>query len=267
MPQLILDPVPIGLVFLGIIAACLLAFEVGFRLGRSRMAGPDKSDTGDGPGGALTGGMLALLAFLLAVSMGFSADRFDSRRQNVLEEANTIYALFLQAGYLPEPYRSDARDLLREYAPLRIVPEGTGSEIEEEIAADIARSEEIQDELWAVAEAAATELEQTDLLAMFVGSVNDLITIHEVRVTAGVFARVPDTVIFFLLILAVLAVGMVGYGAGLTGKRPAVAATLLVVALGATLTLVIDLDRPREGILQVSQRPLVEVQERMDQMP
>jgi hypothetical protein len=264
MPQFLLDPIPIGVIFIGILVGGLLAFEVGFRLGRRRRSssGEEPDDEASGVGGALTGGMLALLAFLLAVSMGFAADRFDSRRANVLEEANTIYTLYLRAGYLPEPYRSDVRELVREYVPLRIVPEGGG-----DIASGIDRSEEIQDELWAQAEAAAGELEQTDLLAMFVESVNDLITIHEIRVTAGVFARVPDTVIFFLLILAVLAIGMVGYGAGLTGRRPTVAATLLVLALSVTLTLVIDLDRPRDGVLQVSQRPLIEVEQRINEIP
>jgi hypothetical protein len=262
IPQQVLDPIPIGLVFIGILVISLLSFEVGFRLGRRRQTESSAGEDSSGVGGALTGGMLALLAFLLAVSMGFAADRFDSRRQNVLEEANTIYTLYLRAGYLPEPYRADVRELVREYVPLRIVPEGGG-----DIAAGIARSEEIQDELWAQAEAAAIELEQTDLLAMFVESVNDLINIHEIRVTAGVFARVPDTVIFFLLSLAVLAIGMVGFGAGLSGRRPTVAATLLIVALCGTLTLVIDLDRPRDGVLQVPQRPLIEVEQRIAETP
>jgi hypothetical protein len=194
--------------------------------------------------------------------MGFAADRFDSRRGNVLEEANTIYTLYLQAGYLPEPYRTDVRELVREYVPLRIVPEGGG-----DIAANVEASEEIQDELWAQAEIVATTLEQTDLIAQFVESVTDLIEIHEVRVTAGIYARVPDTVIVFLLILSVLGVGMVGYGAGLAGRRPIVVAALMILALTTTLVLVIDLDRPREGLLQVSQRPLIEVEAKINEAP
>lgn len=266
MPQLLLDPFPIWLVFIGILVVCLAAFEIGYWLGRRGSASKEASAEGDNDvDGAITGAMLALLAFLLAITMGFAADRFDSRRQNVLEEANTVYSVFLRAGYLPEPYRTDVRELVRAYVPLRIVPEGTN--VTARVAADIARSEEIQDELWEQAELVATELEQTDITAMFVESVNDLIVIHEVRVTAGVYARVPDTMIFFLLSLAVIGVGLVGHGAGVAGRRPVIAAALLVLALGATLTLVIDLDRPREGILQVSQRPLIEVERRINETP
>ena len=53
---------------------------------------------------------------------------------------------------------------------------------------------------------------------------------------------------------------MVGYSAGLTGRRSVLSAAVLVVALAAVLTLVIDLDRPQEGFLTVSQQPLIDVQ-------
>ena len=47
--------------------------------------------------------LLALLAFLLAVTMGMASDRFDARRGVVLEEANTIGTAYLRAGTLPSP--------------------------------------------------------------------------------------------------------------------------------------------------------------------
>lgn len=55
--------------------------------------------------------------------------------------------------------------------------------------------------------------------------------------------------------------GMVGYSAGVTSRRSILSAVMLVVALGAVITLVIDLDRPREGFLQVSQQPLIDLHE------
>ncbi len=53
---------------------------------------------------------------------------------------------------------------------------------------------------------------------------------------------------------------MVGFSAGLTGTRGVVTALVLVVVLGAVLTLVVDLDRPRDGFLQVSQQLLVDLE-------
>jgi hypothetical protein len=51
----------------------------------------------------------------------------------------------------------------------------------------------------------------------------------------------------------------VGYGAGLTTRRSLLTAMVLVVLLSVVLTLVIDLDRPRNGFLQVSQHPIIDL--------
>ncbi len=258
MPQAVLDPIPVAGVFIGFVLVSLLAFEIGFRLGRWRKTRNPQEQ--EGASGTLVGALLGLLAFLLAISMGIAADRFDARRGLVLEEATTINTTYLRAGYLPDPYQTEIRNLLREYVPLRIADEGLRPA---ELAVDIARSTEIQDELWAITEEVAIELDRSDIIALYVESVNDVITVSARRVTAGIYARVPDTILVFLLILAFGSIGMVGYGAGQAGKRSIVTATIMIVALGATLTLVVDLDRPREGFLQVSQRPLIELQQRI----
>ena len=115
----LLDPIPIPLVFVLFAIVSMLAYEVGFRLGRwyqERTPGEQ-----EGPTSFLVGSILALLAFLLAVTMGMASDRFDARRGVVLEEANAIGTTYLRAGYLPEPASSQIRELLREYVPLRIV--------------------------------------------------------------------------------------------------------------------------------------------------
>ena len=57
-----------------------------------------------------------------------------------------------------------------------------------------------------------------------------------------------------------VSLGIVGYSAGVDGRRSIVSAAILIIALGAVITLVVDLDRPREGLLQVSQQPLIDVQ-------
>ena len=42
---------------------------------------------------------------------------------------------------------------------------------------------------------------------------------------------------------------------------------VLVISLGATLWLVVDLDRPAEGLIQTSQQPLIDLQERLESSP
>ena len=173
----------------------------------------------------LVGSILALLAFLLAVTMGMASDRFDTRRGLVRDEANTIGTTYLRAGYLTEPYREDIRNLLREYVPLRIE-----SSDPTQLEAHYTRSKEIHDELWAQAEKLVAETPNTEVLALFISSLNELIDLHTTRVTARIYARVPETVVLVLVIGAVLTMGLVGYSAGLTSRRSLPSAVMLVVA-------------------------------------
>jgi hypothetical protein len=250
-----LDAFPI----LGIVVAfailALVAYEIGFRLGRWwQERTPDETE--EGPTGVTVGSLLALMAFLLAVTMGMASDRFDTRRGLVLAEANSIGTTFLRAGFLPVAEAEASRELLREYVPLRIIT--TDDRVQ--LAAQIERSSEIHDELWAILEEVASTMGSSDLLATYVESLNETIDLNTSRITAGLYARVPETVVLLLFGGTLLALGMVGYNAGLAGKRSVISAVVLVAALGAVLMLVVDLDRSKDGFLQVGQQPLIDLE-------
>jgi len=248
----VLDALPIWAVFILFAIVALALYEGGFRLGRwwqDREPGEQ-----EGPTGVIVGSILALLAFLLAVTMGMASDRFDTRRAIVLSEANAIGTTYLRAGYLPEPASSQMRELIREYVPLRIRTDSSG-----DLAGDIQKSQVLLGQMWTIAEGVAKTTQQGDLTSTFIESLNETIDLHETRVTAG-SARVPETLVLLLFIGSVLSLGMVGFSAGLTGRRSLLTAVVLVIALGAVLTIVVDLDRPREGLIQVSQQPLVDLQ-------
>ena len=255
MPSQLLDALPIPLVFLAFAIVTMVCYEVGFRLGRWwQVRTPGEQE---GPTGMLVGSILALLAFLLAVTMGMAADRFDARRALVLAEANAIGTAYLRAGYLPEPASSQARELLRQYVPLRIVVTDAN-----DLQADIDQSNAILAKLWTVTEGVA-RTNGSDVVAVYVESVNETIDLNESRVTAGIYSRVPETVVLLLIGGAALSLGMVGYSAGLTGRRSLLSAVVLVIALGAVIMIVVDLDRPREGFIQVNQQPLLDLQQQI----
>ena len=250
-----LDALPIWAVFVVFAIVAMVCYEGGFLLGRwwqDREPGEQ-----EGPTGVIVGSIFALLAFLLAVTMGMAADRFDTRRATVLAEANAIETTYLRAGYLPEPAASQIRELLRESVPLRIRSDASG-----DLRSDIQQSEVLLNQMWSIAEGVAKTTNQGDLTSTFIESLNDTINLHETRVTAA-SARVPETLVLLLFIGSVLSLGMVGYGAGLTKRRSLLTAVVLVIALGAVLTLVVDLDRPLEGLVQVSQQPLIDIQQQI----
>ena len=249
----LLDSIPLLVVTVMFAIITFACYEIGFRIGRwwqARMPGEQ-----EGPTDVLIGSLLALMAFLLAVTMSMASDRFDARRGMVVAEANAIGTAYLQADYLPQPATDEMRELLRQYLPLRVA----GDDIEL-VSANIARSKELHAEMWRIAAEVARSGHSPDLVASFGDSLTEIVNLNESRVVSGLYARVPETVLLLLLAGSALALGMVGYSAGLSGRRSILSAIVLVVALGAVLTLVMDLDRPQEGFLRVSQQALLDVQ-------
>lgn len=250
--QQLLDAIPIPLLF---VVLALLAFamhEGGFRLGvRQERLDPTEKD---GPTGLMVGAILALMGFLLATATAMAADRFDGRRALVVDEANAIETTFLRAGYLDEPAGIEVRNLLRQYAPLRInVLDNDAYE------ANLAASKAMLDDIWAKAEDVARQSGNKPVVALFVDSLNDAIDLVATREAALTNGRVPETVIWLLLLGALLSAGVVGFYAGLLRRRGVVGASALIVILSAALVFVIGLDRPRDDLLRVSQQPIENV--------
>ena len=71
----------------------------------------------------------------------------------------------------------------------------------------------------------------------------------------------PETVLLLLFIVFIASGGMMGYSGGLSGKR--IIAPVVLVSLLVTLIvfIIIDLDRPKRGLIQVNQSPLLELQQ------
>jgi hypothetical protein len=252
----VLDPYPIAVVFAMFAVLSLVFYEIGFRVGvwyQRRTPGVQ-----EGPTDMLVGSLLALMAFLLAVTMGMASDRFDSRRGLVVAEANAIEAAYLQADYLPDPAAGQLKELLREYVPLRMATDDQA-----QVQANIQASAALRDQMWAIERTVARSGYLSDLMSALGDSLTAVTNVSQERIVSGIYSRVPPTVLLLLLFGSVLSLAMVGYTAGLRESRSLLTAVVLIVALGAVLVLVLDLDRPRDGFINVSQQSLLDVQQRI----
>lgn len=251
--QQLVDSIPIVGIFVIFAIVALIVSEVGYRIGRWwQERTPEEKE---GPTPMIVGSLLGLMAFLLAITMGMASERFDARRALVLAEANAVGTTYLRAGYLSEPASRKTKALLREYVPLRIVTNNLA-----ELRKKIARSVELQAELWSIAEELARITPESVVLGLYIDSLNEVMDLHEKRIMAGMYGRIPETILVLLLFGSMLTLAMVGYNAGLTRRRSSLTAVVLIVVLGAVITLVFDLDRPRGGFLEVSQQPLIDLQ-------
>jgi len=255
MNQEPLDSVPIWLLFVLILSIAGFSLEAGYRYGlRRHRRSADEQVT---PVGAIVGSILALFAFLLAFTFGMAANRFDDRRQAVLNEANAIGTTYLRTRLLPEPQRGTSARFLREYADVRIQGVQT-----RHVPESVKRSEELHELLWADAVQAA-EKQPGPITGLYIQSLNDTIDMHEVRLQAGLRSRIPVSIWVCLLALSVLSMASVGYQAGLSATRRSPAMVALALSFTCVLYLIADLDRGQDGFLLVSQDAMVDVQKSM----
>jgi hypothetical protein len=249
------DTVPLWGFFVAVLFLVLASVEGGYRLAQDRRRQSEQEV--EAPVAAMVGATLGLLAFLLAFTFGSAAERFDTRRQLVLEEANAIGTTYLRAAMLPER-REDVRKLLRDYVDTRLDAVRTNR-----IAEGIRRSEQLQNQLWAQAVALGERNPTSIVVGLFVESLNEVIDIHSKRVTAAVRNRIPGSIWLALLVVAVLAFAAMGYHAGIAGKKRSLAQVAVTLTFCVVIGLIADLDRPQEGALTVSQRALVDLRQSM----
>src|SRR5262249_24872310 len=132
----------------------------------------------------------------------------------------------------------------------------------ETIAKASARSEELHEQLWTQAVAAA-EKKPTPITGLFVQSLNETIDMHAKRLLVGTRSRIPISIWAGLFCLALLGMAAVGYRAGLSATRRSPAMLGMVLAFAGVLFLIADLDRGYEGFLTVSQQPMLDLQKSM----
>ncbi len=227
--------------------------EVAWRLGRKRSATRQGTVSVE-PSSAL----LAVLGLLLAFTVSMAVDRFDARKQLVIDEANAIGTAELRARLLPEATRAQSRALFDAYLDRRVRwGEGAGDEATQERLAREAI--DVQNQLWRIAVEAGAST-PSPIFALYESALNHVIDLEAER--AAVRAnRIPETVLLLLGAIVLLANGLFAGVLGRNRKGSSLDLHLLAFATWLVVALVVDLDRPRRGWVQVSQEPLVRLQE------
>jgi hypothetical protein len=248
-----LDLIPLWAFFSLTILISFASIEVGYRFSKHRHIRNLRED--ESSINTMIGSALGLLAFMLAFTFGVAAARFDDRRTLLLDEANAIGTTFMRADLIPEPHDAKAKEILRQYVALRT--NNVNIDLKG-IRQAIATSVSLQEQLWAEAVAAGKE-NASDVTALFVQSVNDVIELQAKRINVGLRSRVPESIWAVLFILAALSMGGVGYQCGYSEKRSLPGSIILVVSFSMVIYLIADLDRPREGFVNVNQEPMFDL--------
>jgi hypothetical protein len=255
----LLDAIPLWGLFVITVVIAWLSFEGGFRAGRWRSRRREQEL--EVVVRSEVGAMVGLVTFILALTFWIAASHFDAARQTLLNEANAVRTAYLRADVLPEPHRTEIRNLLREYVDVRLEAVRTMN-----IEKAISRSEELHSRLWSQAVAAREKTSSPIFAGYFIQSLNDVIALHTRRVTVGLEFRIPDDIWIVLYVIMSLAVASIGCHAGLTRATRPLVVTAVILIISVVVVLIADLDSPRRGGLRVSQQALLDLQRTMSAM-
>jgi hypothetical protein len=187
------------------------------------------------------------------------ADQRNRRRDARSHESNAIGTLSLRSGLLEDPLRGQLREALGAYSDARIALGGSRSR-PENLRAARRESEALHVVIWSIVESANRPTTANATLAALISSANEVIDLHELRL-ASIQNHLPPALFLLLLTLAALSVAFLAWSFGAASHRGRVPMVLLALLLGAVLLLIMDVNRPQRGMIQVGVAPLERVAE------
>ena len=227
-------------------AGLVLFREIG-RFIRRRQHGADKERDAF----AMTS-VLGLLALLIGFTFSISLSRYEARRELVVKEANAIGTTWLRMQLLDAGDRARMEDVLRRYVDTRVAFGNASSREDEE--AQHRRTEALQDELWGALMVAVAPFRDTPRASLLVDTTNESIDLAAERFATRQ-AHIPLRIMRMLVLFAWLGAGLVGYERSEQRRTT----TLLFLLLTLAATLVVDLDRPSSGLINVPQEPMLDL--------
>ena len=229
-------------------AALIAALEVGRRAGRRAFAA---TDTGARPAGlsAVEAIAFGLLGLLLAFTFSGGAARLDTRRAQIVDEANAIGTAWLRIDVLPAEAQPKLREAFRRYTDSRIAVYRTFSEAGVETArAEYARAAALQNEIWAGAVAACREVPSAAVVVL--PALNAMFDIASTRIAATEMH--PPMIVYVVLALMSLVCGfLAGFEMGATEAPSRAHMMVLAGILSFTFYVILDFEYPRLGLIRI----------------
>jgi hypothetical protein len=246
---------PIAATLVVFIVILLAALEGGFRLGLRRRDSWKEPDADAGGGGLVQNATLALLGLMLALTYSFTVSHYETRKQDVIDEANALGTAFLRAGLEKDRGGLELQMALLEYARTRVVTPESSATFKDDLTM-LERTLAAQSKIWPATERVMNAGPVAPMEVALMTSINEVIDMHTKRVTTG-FDTLPQVVFWTLLVIAAVAVMIGGYTAGLSGMMCRYRMLAFILVLAATIHLIVDFDRSMRGFIRISQRPMI----------
>jgi hypothetical protein len=246
MNDSILYNVPAPLIGIFFFVLILFINWVGFRY---RKIGLKKKPDEDIEGiGTIEGAMLGLMALFIAFSFSMAASKFDDRRHLIVQEANDIGTALLRCDLYPDSIRNLLRADFAKYVDARIAYYDA-IEDQEKIKTALQDAATYSGKIWNRVAALSRNLDNRVQSAQMIPALNDMIDIVTTRESSRI-SKVPPIILFILFLLTLASSFLIGFSYK-AQKRNFVPIMGFALMTSMALYLILELDRPRRGIINV----------------
>lgn len=221
------------------------AHEFGYRIGVLRGR---RSEGNPESVAVVVGGMLALLAFVLALTLSFANSRFNERRLGALEEANAIGTAWLRAKAVGGVHGEEIASLLERYTQVRIDFVNTSQDATQ-IDAMNRETNTLQTRIWGHLTRIVRDA-PTPVAASLMASLNQTFDMSATERFAFE-VRLPQQVFWLLMFMTIICMGCLGYQFGLREKPSRVMVAILMTMWTASVVDILDLGSGRLGNLRI----------------
>ena len=217
---------------------------------------PGTEHVGIGP---TEGSLLGLTALLLSFTFGMASTKFETRRQILVSETNDIETTILRCDMYPDSARNLLRADLKNYLETRIDYYSAGDN-EDLIRGSLEQADSISKLLWNRVALLSHDINNRVATEQMVPSLNAMIDIITTREAAR-HATVPKMVLIVLCTLIIVSAFLSGYGSkSLERNKVLVFAFAFITTIA--LYLVVDMDKPRQGFVNLNSAEQLMIQVR-----
>ena len=202
--------------------------------------------------GFIVGGTLTLLGLIIGFTFSMAVDRYNQRKNYEEQEANAIGTEYVRAGLLPTTNMGKVRELLKSYVDERILWYKCR---DERLLGQIdVKTAHLQDELWSATAAPLTG-QSTAVAALIIGGMNDVLN-SQGYTQASWWNRIPIAAWMLVATISIFSNWVIGYA---SQGRSSILFMILPIVLSIALFLIVDIDSPRHGLIQVRPQNLESV--------
>jgi hypothetical protein len=227
----------------GTAVAMAAGWWIGWWIGRRQLR-----DESASPGIKFNDASMALLGLLLGFTFSMSLSRHDQRRLMVVTEGNALADFYTCASLLKDPVRSQLQAVIREYTETRLSL--AHSHLDEPA---IQQMQQMQNRMQSFVKQAVDA--GTPVTVPLVNTYNEVTSAHIARL-AALHDRLQPSVVALLFLSALVSMVLMGRHQGASGHKHLAGTIGFVVLVCMTIWVILDLNQPHRGAIQVSQEPM-----------